>query len=68
MAAADIESWDDDVDFQGDLFTDSVSTVQTHFSSRLSLRSESAAADDDWHVMLAPNDDSSANNAIQSAR
>ncbi|KAH0292210.1 hypothetical protein M436DRAFT_37884 [Aureobasidium namibiae CBS 147.97] len=68
MAAADIESWDDDVDFQGDLFTNSVSTVQTHFSSRLSLRSESAPADDDWHVMLPPNDDSSANNAIQSAR
>lgn len=68
MAAADIENWDDDVDFQGDLFTNSVSTAHTTFSSRLSLRSDTTPADDDWHVMLAPNDDSSTNNAIQSAR
>lgn len=64
---AAVESWDDDVDFQGDLFTNSVSTVQTNFSSRLSLRSESNAGDEDWHVLLAPHDVHSTSSAIQSA-
>lgn len=64
-----VESWDDDVDFAPDapLFTQSVSTVQTSLSSRLSVRSESVAADDDWNVSLSPNDDQSTTNAIQKA-
>ncbi|GAB7354394.1 hypothetical protein MBLNU459_g4892t1 [Dothideomycetes sp. NU459] len=65
---ADMENWDEDVDFQGDLFTHSVSTVQTNFSSRLSLRSESNAGDEDWHVLLSPDDDKSTNNALQSVK
>lgn len=65
---ADVENWDEDVDFQGDLFTSSVSTVQTNFSSRLSLRSESNAGDEDWHVQLSPDDDDSTNSALQSVK
>jgi len=61
MAA--VESWDDD-DLQGDLFTHSVSTVQTSQSSR---RSVSDAADEDWDFEL-PNDNASTNNAIASAK
>lgn len=63
-----VESWDDDGDFQGDLFTHSVSTVQTSLSSRLSINSESNAADEDWQVSLTPNDDISTSHAIQSAK
>ena len=66
--AADIENWEEDIDFQGDLFTQSVSTVHTNFSSRLSMRSESNAGDDDWHVLLSPNDEASTSNAILSAK
>jgi len=66
--ATGVESWDDDVDFHGDLFTHSVSTVQTSLSSRLSVNSESNVADEDWHVSLTPNDDASTNQAIQSAK
>lgn len=67
MAAA-VESWDDDADFQGDLFTNSVSTVQTSLSSRISINSESNVGDDDWQVQLTPNDDNSTSNAIQAAK
>ncbi|GAM82575.1 hypothetical protein ANO11243_005570 [Dothideomycetidae sp. 11243] len=67
MTAA-VESWDDDGDFQGDLFAHSVSTVQTSLSSRLSVNSESNIADEDWHVQVTPNDDSSTTHAIQSAK
>ncbi|KAF2755370.1 hypothetical protein EJ05DRAFT_488149 [Pseudovirgaria hyperparasitica] len=63
-----VESWDDDLDFQGDLFTHSVSTVQTSFSSRVSTRSESLAGDEDWQVLLTPNDDLSTQRAIDSAK
>ena len=65
---ADMENWDDDVDFQGDLFTHSVSTVQTSLSSRLSVNSESNIGDEDWQVSLTPNDDKSISHAIQSAK
>lgn len=66
---ADSDNWDDDLDFGGDHdpFTHSVSTVHTGFSSRLSMHSESNAADDDWNIQLAPNDDDSTANAINSA-
>lgn len=67
MAAA-VESWDEDVDFQGDLFTHSVSTVQTSLSSRLSVHSESNFGEDDWEVSLKPNDSLSTDNAILTAK
>jgi len=66
MAA--VENWDDDADFQGDLFTHSVSTVQTSQSSRRSITSESNTADEDWDFELTPNDDTSTNHAIESAK
>ncbi|KAF2837115.1 hypothetical protein M501DRAFT_219759 [Patellaria atrata CBS 101060] len=66
--ATQVESWDDDVDFQGDLFAHSVSTVQTSLSSRLSVHSESLAGDEDWQVLLTPNDESSTIKAIQSVK
>ena len=67
-AMAGVESWDDDLELQGDLFTHSVSTVQTSMSSRLSIHSESNAGDEDWQVLLEPNDEISTMNAISSAK
>ncbi|KAJ4289555.1 hypothetical protein N0V90_010884 [Kalmusia sp. IMI 367209] len=68
MASA-VESWDDDGDFDGsgDLFTHSMSTIQS-MSSRVSVRSESNTGDDDWQVLLTPNDEHSTMNAISSAK
>ncbi|KAF2491574.1 hypothetical protein BU16DRAFT_468720 [Lophium mytilinum] len=63
-----VENWDDDADFQGDLFTNSVSTVQTSQSSRVSVRSESNIGDDDWQVLITPNDELSTLHAISSAK
>ncbi|KAF2225210.1 hypothetical protein BDZ85DRAFT_259823 [Elsinoe ampelina] len=67
MTAA-VESWDDDGDFQGDLFAHSVSTVQTSLSSRLSVNSESNTGEEDWQLQVSPNDDNSTTHAIQSAK
>ncbi|KAF2033554.1 hypothetical protein EK21DRAFT_98241 [Setomelanomma holmii] len=60
------ESWDDGdfEDSDGLLFKNSA--IQT-LSSRMSVRSESNTGDDDWQVLLKPNDDSSTNRAINSA-
>lgn len=71
--ATGVENWDDDADFDADfngaaLFTQSVSTVQTSLSSRLSVNSESNIIDEDWQVQLTPDDDISTSNAIQSAK
>lgn len=67
--SADTENWDEDLDFQGDaFFTHSVSTVHTNFSSRLSINSESNAGDEDWNILISPNDDASTTNAIRSAK
>jgi hypothetical protein len=66
--ATDVENWDDDADFQGDLFGHSVSTQPTSLSSRLSVRSESLAADEDWQVLVTPDDEKSHINAITSAK
>lgn len=68
--AAHVESWDDDLDFQGrgDLFAHSVSTVQTSMSSRMSVNSESNAFDEDWHVQMTADDDISVTRAVQSAK
>ncbi|TKA81745.1 hypothetical protein B0A55_01146 [Friedmanniomyces simplex] len=64
------ESWDED--FDGDIqpFGNSVGTThtQTSISSRLSVHSESLAGDDDWNVVIQPNDQQSTTQAIQSAK
>ncbi|KAF2016490.1 hypothetical protein BU24DRAFT_462638 [Aaosphaeria arxii CBS 175.79] len=65
--ASTIENWDDDVDFQGDLFAHSIGTVPS-LSSRVSVRSESNTGDDDWQVLITPNDELSTRNAISSAK
>ncbi|KAK5736998.1 hypothetical protein LTR17_006959 [Elasticomyces elasticus] len=66
----DEENWDED--FDGDIqpFGNSVGTTHTQnsISSRLSVRSESVAGDDDWNVMIQPNDEQSTTQAIQSAK
>lgn len=62
-----IENWDD-ADFEdGDGLLFKNSTVHS-LSSRLSVRSESNMGDDDWQVLLAPDDDLSTNKAIFSAK
>ena len=63
------ESWDDG-DFEqndgsGLLFKNS---AMQSLSSRMSVRSESNTGDDDWQVLLTPNDDLSTNRAIHSAK
>jgi len=66
-----VESWDDDADFAGDFNTfagNSVGTAQTSMSSRLSVHSESLAGDDDWNVVLQPDDEQSTTQAIRSAK
>ncbi|KAF1982158.1 hypothetical protein K402DRAFT_340875 [Aulographum hederae CBS 113979] len=69
MAASAVENWDEDADFQGDLFSNSLSTVQTGFSSRISIHSESNAGEEDnWQVLITPNDDKSTESAISSAK
>lgn len=64
----EVESWDHDLDFEGDLFANSVSTVQTSLSSRVSIRSESVAGEEDWQVLITPNDELSTRTAISSAK
>jgi hypothetical protein len=61
------ESWDDGDfdDNDGMLFKNP--TIHS-LSSRMSVRSESNTGDDDWQVLLTPNDQSSRNNAITSAK
>ncbi|KAF2640747.1 hypothetical protein P280DRAFT_490155 [Massarina eburnea CBS 473.64] len=63
-----IENWDDDDDFDNsaDLFYTPMSTRQS-VSSR-SVRSESNTGDEDWQVLLSPNDKLSTMNAISSAK
>ena len=66
--ATEVENWDEDADFQGDLFTNSMSAAPTSLSSRMSIQSESIAGDEDWQVLLKPNDDLSTQNAIAHAK
>lgn len=68
MAAATHECWDDDLELEGPILSNSVSTYQNSTSSRLSIRSESVAGEDDWNVSLAPNDEQSMTQAINSAK
>lgn len=66
-----VESWDLDDDFQGDFQTfgnASVGTGPLSMSSRMSTRSESVAGDEDWNVVITPNDEHSTTQAIQSAK
>ncbi|KAF2261678.1 hypothetical protein CC78DRAFT_345695 [Lojkania enalia] len=65
--APSVDNWDDDSDLHGDLFTHSMSTFPS-MSSRISVRSESNTGDDDWQVLLTPNDELSTLNAITSAK
>jgi hypothetical protein len=69
--ASEIENWDDDADFQGDMtFGNSIGARSTGFSSRrsVSARSESNAAEEDWQVLLTPNDNNATTHAIASAK
>ncbi|KAK4505350.1 hypothetical protein PRZ48_003313 [Zasmidium cellare] len=71
MASSQVESWDDDGDFQGDFQAfagGSTGTGPTSMSSRMSVRSESVAGDEDWNVVIHPNDDHSTDQAIKSAK
>ncbi|KAF2083863.1 hypothetical protein K490DRAFT_50567 [Saccharata proteae CBS 121410] len=67
-----VESWDDDHDFDGDLFANPLAATQSSFSASsrasVSARSESMTGDDDWQVLLAPDDHTSTQNAISSAK
>jgi hypothetical protein len=65
--ASKFESWDDGdfEDSDGLLFKNSA--IQS-LSSRMSIRSESNTGDDDWQVLLTPNDELSTNRAIHSAK
>jgi hypothetical protein len=68
--ATTIENWDDgdfDSTSDHDAFTRSSRFTDSH-SSRLSQYSESNTGNDDWEVLLTPNDDSSTMNAISSAK
>ncbi|KAF2397088.1 hypothetical protein EJ06DRAFT_584587 [Trichodelitschia bisporula] len=71
MPLADVENWDEDVDFQGDLFGTpllaTASNATPSISSRQSVRSESNA-DEEWQVLVAPNDETSASHAVTSAK
>jgi hypothetical protein len=66
MAGAMMESWDDDLEFDGPVFAGS--QHQPSVSSRLSIRSDSNAGEDDWNVSLTPNDEKSTSAAISSAK
>lgn len=67
--ASTIENWDDDGDFDaaGDIFAHSMSNLQST-SRSVSIRSESNTGDDDWQVLITPNDAQSTTNAITSAK
>jgi hypothetical protein len=68
--ATTIENWDDgdfDSSSDHDAFTRSSRFTDSH-SSRLSQYSESNTANDDWELLLKPNDDASTMNAISSAK
>jgi hypothetical protein len=77
MAPPAVESWDNDDDLQGELFAVGNSTLhQTknnagqrmgNLSSRVSVRSESNMADEDWQMLISPNDTASKTQAISSA-
>ena len=62
-----VENWDEDEELQGDIFNNSVSKA-SHISSRLSIRSDSIAGDDDWQVSIVPHDPKSTSDAILSAK
>lgn len=65
------ENWDEDFDGDFQAFAgtsvNSVAHTQTSISSRLSVHSESLAGDDDWNVVLQPNDEQSTTQAVQAS-
>jgi hypothetical protein len=67
-ASSKFESWDDGDFEENDGLLFKSAAMQT-LSSRMSVRSESnAGGDDDWQVLLTPNDDFSTTRAIHSAK
>jgi len=68
MAASPaMDNYDDDLDLEGPIFAGSTHQPSI-VSSRLSIRSESNAGDDDWNVSITPNDETSTSEAISSAK
>lgn len=66
-----MENWDDDGDLEGDFqayAAQSTGTGPLSMSSRLSTRSESVAGDEDWNLVIQPNDEQSTDKAIKSAK
>ncbi|GAB7365745.1 hypothetical protein MBLNU230_g7080t1 [Neophaeotheca triangularis] len=65
-----VEDWDNDLDFDGDFqgFANSTGAASVAPSSRMSMKSESLAGDDDWNISLQPDEPQSTDNAIQSAK
>lgn len=66
MAA--VESWDEDLDLQGDFNGFSNSHGQTSVSSRLSVHSESLAGDDNWNVVLSVSDEQANKQAVNAVK
>ena len=70
MAMASVETWDDE--FEGNfqsLASQSVGTARTNLSSRMSVTSESlVGGDDDWNLVLQPDNEQSKHNAVASAK
>lgn len=66
-----MENWDDDADIQGDFIAyanTSTGTGPLSMSSRMSTRSESVAGDEDWNVVIQPDDEHSSRQAVLSAK
>ncbi|GIZ46597.1 hypothetical protein CKM354_000971700 [Cercospora kikuchii] len=65
-----VEQWEDD-EFEGQFHafgSASIGTGPLSMSSRMSTRSESVAGDEDWNVVITPNDEQSTVQAIESAK
>ena len=63
------ESWDDDIDLQGNIFfAPNRSAVKTSISSRQSIRSESDLGDKDYQLPLNVHDHHSTSQAITTAK
>lgn len=67
-----VEDWDNDLDFDGDFaghFANSTGTAPSIApSSRMSVKSDSVAGDDDWNVVIQQDEPQSTDHAIQSAK
>ena len=65
-----MESWDDDLDLQGPIVTNTQQSAKTSLSisSRRSFRSDSNAGDEDWDLPLSPTNPQSTTDAISHAK